>query len=183
MLYRYEKGTLPNPPYLGFEASKLHLLLHQRPRDKVQLIPDDVDCTQGKVSMRDELVENCSHVGSVIVYCNEALEELYHFILPLRAHYLHTSLLKPLVIMLNNSLPSQLPPIPTPSHPNSLPSQLPTIPIPYHPNSLPSQLPTIPTPYHPNSLPSQLPTIPTPYHPNSLPSQLSPFPLFFFFTP
>lgn len=102
--YRYEKGTLPLPPYLGFEAAKLHLLLQQRTRDKVQLVPDDnrkVEVVEGGgISMREELLEHCAHVGSVIVYCNEALDELYHFILPLRAHYLHASHLKPLVIML-----------------------------------------------------------------------------------
>ena len=101
---RYEKGTLPLPPYLGFEAAKLHLLLNQRPKNKVQLIPEDdtshtQDTVEGGISMRDELVEHTTHAKAVIVYCVEASDELYHFILPLRAHYLHASLLKPLVIM------------------------------------------------------------------------------------
>ena len=101
---RYEKGTLPLPPYLGFEASKLHLLLNQRTRDKVQLIPDDdtthtQSAVEGGISMRDELVEHTTHAKAVIVYCSEVSDEMYHFILPLRAHYLHASQLKPLVIM------------------------------------------------------------------------------------
>ena len=54
--------------------------------------------------MRDELLEHCAHSGSVIVYSNEASDDLYHFILPLRAHYLHASHLKPLVIMLDQVL-------------------------------------------------------------------------------
>ena len=93
------------PPYLGFEASKLHLLLQQRTRAQTQLIPDDDPSAAGGeggvgLSMRDELVEHSAHSGSVIVYASQASDELYHFILPLRAHYLHASQLKPLVIML-----------------------------------------------------------------------------------
>ncbi len=98
---RYEKGTLPLPPYLGFEASKLHLLLQQRTRALTQLIPDE-DPKEGDISVRDELVEHCAHSGAVIVYSEQASDELYHFVLPLRAHYLHASHLKPLVIMLEN---------------------------------------------------------------------------------
>lgn len=100
---RYEKGTLPFPPYLGFESSKLHLLLHQRTRDKVQLIPDDdsmIITNEAGLSMRDEMIEQSSHSKPVIVYCNEASDELYQFVMPLRAHYLHSATLSPLVIML-----------------------------------------------------------------------------------
>ena len=102
---RYEKGTLPLPPYLGFDDAKLHLLVKKRPRDLVQLVMDDRDVGGGSetssISMREELMDQATHVGSVIVYCPEASDELYNFIVPLRAHYLHASLLKPIVIMLN----------------------------------------------------------------------------------
>ncbi len=103
-ILRYEKGTIPFPPYLGFENLKLHLLLHQRPKENVQLVPEDgTEVERGKVSMRDELAEHSSHSSAVIVYCNEVSDELYHFIMPLRAHYLHASLLKPLVIMVGKT--------------------------------------------------------------------------------
>ena len=94
---RYEKGTLPFPPYLGFQASKVHLLLNQRTKDKIKIMPDDMET--GGISMREEMREHSSHVSSVMVYCQYVSDDLYHFILPLRAHYLHASLLKPLVIM------------------------------------------------------------------------------------
>jgi len=53
------------------------------------------------ISLREELMEQAGHVGSVIVYSPEASDELYNFLVPLRAFYLHASLLKPVVIMLS----------------------------------------------------------------------------------
>ena len=38
--------------------------------------------------------------GGVIVYSEEATEELYHLLLPLRAHYLHTAELRPIILLL-----------------------------------------------------------------------------------
>ena len=96
---RYEKGTLPFPPHIGFEFLKVHLLLQQRTKNKVQLIPSDTEV--GEISMREEMAEHSSHVGCVIVYCQDTSDDLYHFILPMRAHYLHASLLNPLVIMVD----------------------------------------------------------------------------------
>lgn len=60
---------------------------------------DDVEGSG--ISMREEMAEHSSHVGSVIVYSQDISDDLYHFILPLRAHYLQASLLKPLVIMVD----------------------------------------------------------------------------------
>lgn len=54
----------------------------------------------GGVSLREELMDQATHMGSVIVYSPTASDELYNFLVPLRAYYLHASLLKPIVIML-----------------------------------------------------------------------------------
>ena len=64
---------------------------------------DDRGVAEGEVSgisMREELMEQAAHVGSVIVYSPDATDDLYNFLVPLRAFYLHASLLKPIVIML-----------------------------------------------------------------------------------
>ena len=42
------------------------------------------------------------HKGGVIVYSEEATDELYHLLLPLRAHYLHTAELKHILLLLKN---------------------------------------------------------------------------------
>ena len=38
--------------------------------------------------------------GGVIVYSEEAGEDLYHLLLPLRAHYLHTAQLRHILLLL-----------------------------------------------------------------------------------
>ena len=40
--------------------------------------------------------------NGVIIYREEATEDLYHLLLPLRAHYLHTATLKPIVLLLGS---------------------------------------------------------------------------------
>ena len=40
--------------------------------------------------------------GAIIIYSDVADMELYHFILPLRAHYLAVQELKPIVLLLKN---------------------------------------------------------------------------------
>ena len=40
------------------------------------------------------------HKGGVIVYSEEAGEDLYHLLLPLRAHYLHTAQLRHILLLL-----------------------------------------------------------------------------------
>ena len=90
----YEKGPLPISPYCGFETPRCHLVLYQRTREDVAYILDG-SCGD----FRDELKESS---GTVIVYCEEASDELYHFILPLRAHQLSAKDLKPIIFMLGN---------------------------------------------------------------------------------
>ena len=57
--------------------------------------PDSGSGDPGKRGVADQW-----QVGAVIVYCEEASKELYHLLLPLRAHYLHTASLKPVVLLL-----------------------------------------------------------------------------------
>lgn len=40
------------------------------------------------------------HKGGIIMYSEEGTEELYHLLLPLRAHYLHTAELRPILLLL-----------------------------------------------------------------------------------
>lgn len=91
---RYEKGFLPISPYLGFEAPECHLVLHQRTVEQVHLIYDETT-----TALKDEVSKSVSR-GMVIVYTPDYSEGLYHFILPLRAHYLSARSIKPLVIMM-----------------------------------------------------------------------------------
>ncbi len=103
---RYEKGTLPLPPYLGFDDAKLHLLPQHRTKNQIRIAADSKSAGTlegeevGGVDVRKELMDHATHMGSVIVYSPTASDELYHFLVPLRAYYLHASLLKPIVIML-----------------------------------------------------------------------------------
>ena len=90
----YEKGPLPISPYCGFETPLCHLVLYQRDRADVAHIYDS-----DSGDFRDELKD---HDDLVIVYCEEASDELYHFILPLRAHQLSAKELKPIVFLLGH---------------------------------------------------------------------------------
>ena len=54
-------------------------------------------CDTSCGDFRDELKD---YNGAVIVYCEEASDELYHFVLPLRAHQLSAKELKPIIFML-----------------------------------------------------------------------------------
>ena len=96
LCYSYEKGPLPISPYCGFETPRCHLVLYQRDRADVAHVYDN-NCGD----FRDELKD---YDGLVIVYCEEASDELYHFILPLRAHQLAAKELKPIVFLLGHEL-------------------------------------------------------------------------------
>ena len=40
-----------------------------------------------------------SYRGAVIAYCDEASDEVNHFVFPLRAHYLPSRSLRPVILM------------------------------------------------------------------------------------
>lgn len=84
---------MPISPYCGFETPLCHLVLYQRTRKDVASIYDN-----DSGDFREELKDSD---GTVIVYCEEASDELYHFILPLRAHQLSAKELKPIVFMID----------------------------------------------------------------------------------
>ncbi len=83
-VYRYWKGQVPNTPYFGFETQKCHLVHEKRCHD---------DLTAGIGDLER---------GLSIVYSPRVSDDLYHFILPLRAANLPSSSLKPLVVMVNS---------------------------------------------------------------------------------
>lgn len=81
---RYWKGHVPNTPYFGFESQKCHLLYEKRCYDDLTATNDDL------------------RLGLSIVYSPRVSDDLYHFIVPLRAAHLPSSSLRPLVVMVNS---------------------------------------------------------------------------------
>ncbi|XP_064392695.1 potassium channel subfamily T member 1-like [Halichondria panicea] len=86
---KYWKGQVPNTPYFGFETQKCHLVHEKRCHDDLAAGIGDLER------------------GLSIVYSPRVSDDLYHFILPLRAANLPSSSLKPLVVMVNSQLPPE----------------------------------------------------------------------------
>eukprot|EP00731_Ephydatia_muelleri_P023902 Em0016g173a len=92
------KATLPVIPYCGFEPLVCHLLREKRSSALIRLDQGDKRTAGGASPQHWQ-------EGAIIIYSDVADVELYHFILPLRAHYLAVQELKPIVLLLKNEPP------------------------------------------------------------------------------
>ena len=103
-----------NTPYFGCETLECYLLPVKRSHDQIRLDwgsggagPGHEEAGLGcegegpgcEGAGSEGKTACCGKAGAVIAFCEEATEELFHFVTPLRASYLPHSSLKPIVIM------------------------------------------------------------------------------------